>query len=339
MAAALVALGSLLQVFIPAASGGPIALFLPPNRGGSTLGDPGLVVQFLVLALPMGVGAAALSADAWRQACGGLLGLVAAALVFIGRPEGWMAGLAALILVVLARVVQVAGHGGRWSDLAPDPGGASLRALLIAGIVISAAVSVSRLTLLYPTHKPVEPLAGTALLTPTTGNPAADRASAIPGTLALIKRHPLGVGPANFRHAFLEVAWTEVPGSPFSLSHQAVHAGNAFLEMTAEAGVPGGVAGSEKAPAAGLGLQKAAEEVSRSLARTGSSFTRAVPRRGPAPHGDAGTPRATALGASGALEELRCIGLAEGFGLSSPSNGREAQHNPRDQASLREDGR
>src|SRR5206468_125269 len=168
--------------------------------------------------------------------------LVAAALVFIGRPEGWMAGLAALILVVLARVVQVAGHGGRWSDLAPDPGGASLRALLIAGIVISAAVSVSRLTLLYPTHKPVEPLAGTALLTPTTGNPAADRASAIPGTLALIKRHPLGVGPANFRHAFLEVAWTEVPGSPFSLSHQAVHAGNAFLEMTAEAGVPGGLA-------------------------------------------------------------------------------------------------
>ena len=241
VAAALVALGSLLQVFIPAASGGPIALFLPPNRGGSTLGDPGLVVQFLVLALPMGVGAAALSADAWRQACGGLLGLVAAALVFIGRPEGWMAGLAALILVVLARVVQVAGHGGRWSDLAPDPGGASLRALLIAGIVISAAVSVSRLTLLYPTHKPVEPLAGTALLTPTTGNPAADRASAIPGTLALIKRHPLGVGPANFRHAFLEVAWTEVPGSPFSLSHQAVHAGNAFLEMTAEAGVPGGL--------------------------------------------------------------------------------------------------
>jgi len=44
------------------------------------------------------------------------------------------------------------------------------------------------------------------------------------------------VGPGAWRHAFLEVAWTAVPSSPFSLSHQAVHAGQAFLEAGAELG-------------------------------------------------------------------------------------------------------
>src|SRR5207249_1248954 len=85
-------------------------------------------------------------------------------------------------------------------------------------------------------------LQGISLLAPTTGNPAADRAAAIPGTFTLIGHHPLGVGPGGFRHAFLEVAWTARPNSPFSLSHQAVHPGNAFLEMTAETGLMGGLA-------------------------------------------------------------------------------------------------
>jgi len=240
--AAAVALGSLLQVLVPASAGGWLDGLLPPNRGGSTLGDPGLACQFLILALPLGIGAAALSKSAWRQACGGLLGLVAAALVFIGRPEGWWAAAGALLLVVLTRILQAAGHGGRWTDLAPDLGGAGLRAFLIAGIVVLIAVSVSRLSFLYPSSRPLEPLLGTSLLSPTTGNPDADRAAALPGTWMLIKRHPLGVGPGGFRHAFLEVAWTGIPGSPFSLSHQAVHAGNAFLEMTAETGFPGGLA-------------------------------------------------------------------------------------------------
>ncbi len=242
IAAALVGLGSILPVFIPEASAGWLAVLLPPSRGGSTFGDPGLAAQFLALALPIGVGAAALSSDGWRQACGALLGIVASALLFIGRPEGWWAGGAALGFVVVARCVQVGGHGARWPDLAPDPGGASLRAFLIAGIVVLFAVSVSRLGALYPSGRPIEPLAGTSLLSPTTGKPAVDRASAVPGTFALIKRHPLGVGPAVFRHAFLEVAWTEAPNSPFSLAHQAVHPGNAFLEMTAETGLLGGLA-------------------------------------------------------------------------------------------------
>ncbi len=242
IAAATVALGSLLQVLIPASAGGWLNDVLPPNRGGSTLGDPGLACQFLVLALPLGIGAAALSSSAWRQACGGMLGLVASALIFIGRPEGWWAAGGALLLVVVGRIVQAAGHGGRWTDLAPDLGGAGLRAFLIAGIVVLVVVSVSRLTFLYPSGKPLEPLQGTSLLSPTTGNPAADRAAAIPGTFVLIRHHPLGVGPGGFRHAFLEVAWTGTPHSPFSLSHQAVHPGNAFLEMTAETGLPGGLA-------------------------------------------------------------------------------------------------
>jgi len=242
LAASIVALGSLLQVFIPASAGGWLNDILPPNRGGSTLGDPGLACQFLILALPLGIGAAALSASAWRQACGGLLGLVASALLFIGRPEGWWLAAAALLLVVVGRIVQAAGHGGRWTDLAPDLGGAGLRALLIAGIVVLVVVSVSRLAFLYPSAKPLEPLQGTSLLSPTTGNPAADRAAAVRDTFVLILHHPLGVGPGGFRHAFLEVAWTASPNSPFSLSHQAIHPGNAFLEMTVETGLLGGLA-------------------------------------------------------------------------------------------------
>jgi tetratricopeptide (TPR) repeat protein/O-antigen ligase len=243
IAAATVAFGSLLQILIPASAGAwLINIVLPPNRGGSTLGDPGLACQFLVLALPLGIGAAALSSSAWRQVCGGLLGLIASTLIFIGRPEGWWAAGGALLLVVLGRIIQAAGHGGRWTDLAPDLGGAGLRAFLIAGIVVLAVVSVSRLSFLYPSAKPLEPLQGTSLLSPTTGNPAADRAAAIPATFDLIRHHPLGVGPGGFRHAFLEVAWTGAPDSPFSLSHQAIHPGNAFLEMTAETGLPGGLA-------------------------------------------------------------------------------------------------
>ena len=242
LAASIVALASLLQVLIPASAGGWLNDILPPNRGGSTLGDPGLASQFLILAMPLGIGAAALSASAWRQVCGGLLGLVASALIFIGRPEGWWVAGCALLLVVLGRIVQAAGHGGRWTDLAPDLGGAGLRALLIAGIVVLVVVSVSRLTFLYPSGKPLEPLQATSLLSPTTGNPAADRVAGIRGSTALIGHHLLGVGPGGFRHAFLEVAWKEVPNSPFSLSHQAIHPGNAFLEMTVETGVLGGLA-------------------------------------------------------------------------------------------------
>src|SRR4029077_15378921 len=126
--------------------------------------------------------------------------------------------------------------------LVPDLGGAGFRALLIAGIVVLVVVSVSRLTFLYPSGKPLEPLQGTSLLSPTTGNAAADRTPAVRATLVLIRHHPWGVGPGGFRHAFLEVAWTVAPTSPFSLSHQAIHPGNAFLEMTVETGLLGGLA-------------------------------------------------------------------------------------------------
>jgi len=82
--------------------------------------------------------------------------------------------------VIIARVAQVSGRGSRLSELLPDPGGASTRAFLITGIVVVSAVSLARLTILYPSLKPVEPLSGTSLLSPTTGNPTADRAAAIP---------------------------------------------------------------------------------------------------------------------------------------------------------------
>src|SRR5262245_26853955 len=239
-AAGLVALGSLLQVFFPEAVGGWLGTLLPPTRGGSTLGDPALLAQYLILALPLGIGAAALSSARVRQACGAVLGLVASAILFTGRPEGWAVGLLALGLVLLGRIVQVLAQG-RFAAFVPDPGGAGLRAFLLAGIVVLATGSVPRLALIDPALKSIEPLSGTSLLSPTTGDAKADRAAAIPATGRLLLRHPLGVGPGAFRHGFLEVAWTSAPGSPFSLSHQAVHAGNAFLEMAAETGVVGGI--------------------------------------------------------------------------------------------------
>ena len=241
VAAALAGLGSLLQIVLPGGQGAWLTALLPPNRGGSTLGDPALTSQFLILSLPIGVGAAALSQGAWRLWCGGLLGVVGATLLFIGRPEGWIGGGAALALIMVARVAQTAGRGRRWSDLTPDLAGDSLRAFLIAGIVFLVIIALSRFAALYPGGKPATPLAGVSLLSPTTGDAPADRAAAIPGTFSLIRRHPLGVGPGCWRHAFLEVAWQGPGETPFTLSHQAVHPGNAFLEMAAETGVPGGI--------------------------------------------------------------------------------------------------
>src|SRR6185436_17953815 len=55
-----------------------------------------------------------------------------------------------------------------------------------------------------------------------------------------LELHPAGCGVGNFRHGLLEVAWTRVPSSPFTLAHQAVHAGNGFLELAAESGAAGG---------------------------------------------------------------------------------------------------
>jgi len=240
--AGLVGLASLLQIAIPGSEGGWLSALLPPNRGGATLGDPGLTSQFLILALPVGVGAAALSSGTWRLVCGGLIGLTGTALVFAGRPEGWIAGAAALALLAVARIAHAAGRGGRWSDLAPDLAGESMRSFLIAVLVILIAVSVSRLPFMQPSGRPLAPLEGVSLLTPTTGDAFADRAASVPGSMALVLKHPLGVGPGNWRHAFLEVAWTAVSHSPFTLSHQAVHAGNSFLETASETGVLGGLA-------------------------------------------------------------------------------------------------
>ena len=240
VAAALAGLASLLQIFLSGTQGSWLAAVLPPNRGGSTLGDPALAAQCLILSLPIGVGAAALSSGRWRLACGGLLGVVAAALLFIGRPEGWIGAFGALAVIALARIAQAAGHGRRWSDLVPELSGDGLRAFLVGGLVFLVIVALSRFAALYPGGRPVTPLAGVSLLSPSTGDPGADRTAAIAGSLSLLRRHPLGVGPGCWRHAFLEVAWQNPGASPFTLSHQAVHPGNSFLEMAAETGLLGG---------------------------------------------------------------------------------------------------
>lgn len=241
--ASLVALGALAQVFVPGISLRLAGVsILPPGSGGATLGGAGIAVQVLILALPAGLAAAGLSSVRGRLLAGALLGLVASAVVFIGRPEGWIIGGIAAGLLLLARLVLVALDGRRWGDLAPDLGGASLRAFLVGALVPIVLVALARSAALLPGGRPVSPLDGVSLLVPTSGDPVADRLAAARGTAALLLRHPFGVGPETWRHAFLEVAWTAVPNSPFTLSHQAMHAGNAFLEMAAETGIPGGIA-------------------------------------------------------------------------------------------------
>ena len=241
--ASLAASGGLIQVFAPGAHfelPGGISI-LPPSLGGSTLGDPGLLAECLILALPIGVGAAILSSGWRRVACGAGIGIVITSLIFTGRPEGWLAALLTAGLLILTRVVLALQSDRGWRALLPDPGSQSTWVLLAVLIVVILIASLSRWTTLSPTGGPTTPLEETTLLSPTTGDPAQDRAAATRGTLAMLRSHPMGVGPDNWRFAFLQFAWTKIDPSPFSLSHQAIHCGNNFLEVAAETGIIGGL--------------------------------------------------------------------------------------------------
>jgi Tfp pilus assembly protein PilF len=237
--ATLIAIAAVAQVFYPGlhlAPGGWSVL--PASTGGTTLGSAGLTMQFLLLGLPAGVGATALSRGIWRSICGACLGLIAAALLFAGRPEAWGVGLASLALLAGSACVRVVARGGRWRDCIPGAGDDGLRTTLVAVITLLAVLALSRTPLAASSGMPLD---GVSLLTPTSGDPAVDRRAAIAGAFPLLLRHPLGVGPHLWRHAFLEVAWSENDNSPFTLNHQSSHVGNAFIEMMAETGVAGGV--------------------------------------------------------------------------------------------------
>jgi len=236
---ALVAAGTLAQVFLP---GYHLALaglsLLPPSPAGATLGDPGLVAQWLIVGLPFGIAAVAAARGMRRLAASAALGVVVAALVFVGRPEGWIAGSLVALVVLATHTARAVRKEGGWSDLTPSLAGPAVRAAVMVVLVVFLAAVLGRLPML---PAPASPLTRVGLLAPTTGDPAVDRAAAARGSTALLGLHPLGVGPAFWRHAFLEVAWTQVPASPFTLSHQAVHAGNSFLELATETGVAGGL--------------------------------------------------------------------------------------------------
>jgi len=239
LSATLVAAGTIAQVFVP---GYHITLaglsLLPPSPAGATLGDPGLVAQWLIVGLPFGLAAVATARGMLRLASGAAMGLVVAALLFIGRPEGWIAGLLVAVVVLATHIARALRAGGGWSDLTPDLGGTAVRTALMVMLVVFLVTALGRLPML---PAPATPLAQVGLLAPTTGNPSADRAAATRGSRAMLGLHPLGVGPAFWRHSFLEVAWTRVAPSPFTLSHQAIHAGNSFLELAAETGIAGGL--------------------------------------------------------------------------------------------------
>lgn len=236
LGATVVAAGTLVQVFSPGynLSVGGLSI-LPPAPAGATLGDPGLAAQFLLVGLPMAFGAVVVSKGITKIVCAIGVGLVLAALLFAGRPEGWLLAVFSLALVAGLAVAR------RWR-LGPErstdsePSALPFRGALVAALVVLAVLGLSRVPALGHQGQGVLPLQHVSLLAPTTGDAVQDRAAATKGTLALLGRHPLGVGPAYWRHAFLEVAWTSVPASPFTLSHQAIHAGNSFLELAAEIG-------------------------------------------------------------------------------------------------------
>jgi tetratricopeptide (TPR) repeat protein len=241
-AGALVAAGTLAQVAVPG-YGLTIAgvSLLPAVPAGATLGDPGLAMQFLLLAAPLGLGAAALASGSSRILCAGALGLLIAAMIYAGRPEGWIAAALITPALLATRVARAFATGGGWRALTPDLGGGAVRAALVPVAVVLLVVAVSRMPGIASSGEPMTPLPHVGLLAPTTADPAADRRAAIQGTTALLALHPLGVGPGYWRHAFLEVAWKRVTASPFTLSHQAVHVGNSLLELASEFGVAGGV--------------------------------------------------------------------------------------------------
>jgi len=239
--AALVAIGTIAQVFVPGFFWAPGGIsILPPSKAGASLGEAGLAVQFLVIALPAGVGALALWSGRLRAAWAGCLGLVLLALVFAGRPEGWAVGAMILVVLVVSRFLQVARSDREWTRLVPELGGDGVRSIVIAAIVALLILAIGRFPNLLPGGAPASPLDGVALLSPTTGDPVVDRRAGERGSLALLRLHPQGVGPGNWRIAFLEVAWTHLDKSPFSLNHQPWHAGSNFLERAAELGVAGG---------------------------------------------------------------------------------------------------
>ncbi len=240
--ATLIAIAALAQIFYPGFHLTPGGWsLLPASTGGTTLGSAGLTSQFLLLGLPAGVGATALSRGIRRSICSACLGLIVAALLFAGRPEAWGVGLASLALLAASACVRIVARGGRWRDCIPGAGDEGLRTALIAVITLLAVLALSRTPLGSSTGRPPEPLSGVSLLTPTSGDPALDRRAAIAGAVPLVLRHPLGVGTKLWRHAFLEVAWTENDNSPFTLDHQSSHVGNTFIEMLAETGVAGGL--------------------------------------------------------------------------------------------------
>jgi tetratricopeptide (TPR) repeat protein len=239
--ACLAALVALAQIFSPGFNWaiGTISI-IPPSPGGGTLGDPGLVAQFVLVAVPLGLGAAALASGIARLVCAAGLGILASLLLYAGRPEGWLVAIWIVVLLAAIRLARATCAGSGWIDLTPDLGGGAVRGLLVIATVVILAVAVGRLP--RPGGQPVAPLSSVGLLAPTTGDVDKDRRAGTEGSTALVRRHPLGVGPGYFRHAFLEVAWTEVKESPFTLAHQAVHAGNSWLEAFAEDGLAGGLA-------------------------------------------------------------------------------------------------
>jgi tetratricopeptide (TPR) repeat protein len=238
--ACLASLAALAQIFSPGFnwSIGSVSI-VPPSPGGGTLGDPGLAAQFVLVAVPLGLGAAAIASGIARLVCAAGLGILASLLLYAGRPEGWLVALWVVVLLAAIRLARATRAGSGWIDLTPDLGGGAVRGLLIIATVVILAVAVGRLP--RPGGQPVAPLASVSLLAPTTGDVDKDRRAGTEGSGALLRLHPLGVGPGYFRHAFLEVAWTRVKESPFTLGHQAVHAGNSWLEAFAEYGLAGGL--------------------------------------------------------------------------------------------------
>ena len=237
------ALASLAQIFRPGFNLllGDLSI-VPPSPAGGTFGDPGLLAQAILVALPLGVGAVALLTGLPRLLFGGMLGILVAALLYGGQPEGWIAAGGIVAVLLATRIARATRREDPWSQLVPDPWGATARTLLAAVAVVTLIFAAARLPGMGTGGTPPALLTHVGLLAPTTGDVDADRAAATRGSLALLARHPLGTGPMTWRHAFLEVAWTAVPQSPFTLSHQALHAGQSFLEAGAELGLPAAAA-------------------------------------------------------------------------------------------------
>jgi tetratricopeptide (TPR) repeat protein len=203
---------------------GPGMTLLPPTQGGALVGDVTVASIFVGSVLPLLFGLAA--APGWG-ARGWMVGAaVGTAFVALGRtPAAWLGSLVGLAVLAAATFRRSPGSPRPFRV----PGRSWLAAAGIAALLV-LSVSWTRGFSLWssPPSLKIAELQGPVL-----------RLETWRATLQMMLRHPLGIGAGSWRRVFPQEAGALTPRSPFTSSRWPQSAGNEFLQVGSELGVPG----------------------------------------------------------------------------------------------------